>query len=368
MAALELQTLRRVFGDVVALDNIDLEIGAGEFLSLLGPSGCGKTTALRLVAGFDRPTSGRILLDGKDVTGVPPNRRGMGMVFQAYSLFPNMTAERNVEFGLRIRKDERQARRTRVQDLLELVGLGHATKRYPHQLSGGMQQRVALARALAISPQVLLLDEPLSALDAKVRVQLREEIRRIQLELGITTIYVTHDQEEALSVSDRVAVLSHGRIEQIGPPAEIYGSPATPFVAEFVGTMNRLESTVSDPERGEVDYGGTRLTVDAARGRARGERVLVLVRPETLELEQVADGGANGLGGEVLSHTFLGPVTRIKVNAGAGELTADLPAARVEALPVGAHVRASFPSASARVLTLEEPGPPAPPAADPDGR
>jgi putative spermidine/putrescine transport system ATP-binding protein len=359
MASVELQQVRREFGDVVALDGIDLAVESGEFVSLLGPSGCGKTTALRLVAGFDRPTAGRIVVDGKDVTSVPPNRRDMGMVFQAYSLFPNMTAERNVEFGLKVRKDARGDRRGRVQELLELVGLGQAAKRYPHQLSGGMQQRVALARALAISPRVLLLDEPLSALDAKVRVQLREEIRRIQLEVGITTIYVTHDQEEALSISDRVAVLSQGRIEQIGPPAEIYGYPETPFVAEFVGTMNRLEGTVADPDRGEVDYGGVRLSVEAARGRAAGERLLVLVRPESLELEQ-HDDGADGLAGEILTHTFLGPVTRLKIDVGAGELTADLPAGRASALPIGMRVRAGFPAAAARVLSLE------PEAAPPD--
>ena len=203
MASLELQGLYRAFGPVVALAGIDLALESGEFVSLLGPSGCGKTTALRIVAGFDRPDSGRVVVEGKDITNVTSNKRDMGMVFQAYSLFPNMTAEQNVEYGLKIRKQPKGDRRKRVAELLELVGLADAGKRYAHQLSGGMQQRVALARALAIEPRVLLLDEPLSALDAKVRVQLREEIRRIQLELGITTLYVTHDQEEALSISDR---------------------------------------------------------------------------------------------------------------------------------------------------------------------
>jgi putative spermidine/putrescine transport system ATP-binding protein len=349
MAYVELQELRREFGDVVALDGIDISLEEGEFLSLLGPSGCGKTTALRLVAGFDRPDHGRILVDGKDMTRVPPNKRDMGMVFQAYSLFPNMTAERNVEYGLRIRGVDRATRAGKVQDLLELVGLAHAGKRYPHQLSGGMQQRVALARALAIEPRVLLLDEPLSALDAKVRVQLREEIRRIQSRLGITTIYVTHDQEEALSISDRVAVLSQGHIEQIGPPGEIYDAPSTPFVAEFVGTMNRLEATVADPQSGEVDYGGVRVAVDAVRGRSAGERVLVLVRPETVELGPVSNGA---LTGEVISHTFLGPVTRLKLTLDQGEMTADVSALRADSFPVGTRVSVGFPSGGARLLSL----------------
>jgi putative spermidine/putrescine transport system ATP-binding protein len=350
MAFVELETLHRSFGDVVALDGISISLEEGEFVSLLGPSGCGKTTALRIVAGFDRPNSGRILVGGKDMTRVPPSKRDMGMVFQAYSLFPNMNASRNVEYGLRIRGTAKEKRETKVAELLELVGLGHAGDRYPHQLSGGMQQRVALARALAIEPRVLLLDEPLSALDAKVRVQLREEIRRIQSRLGITTIYVTHDQEEALSISDRVAVLSQGRIEQIGAPAEIYGSPSTPFVAEFVGTMNRLEATVADPQSGEVDYGGVRLAVDAVRGHSAGERVLVLVRPETVELGPASNGAP--LTGEVISHTFLGPVTRLKVTFGEGEMTADVSALRADSFPVGTRVGVGFPSASARLLRL----------------
>ena len=350
MAFVELDTLHRSFGDVVALDGISISLDEGEFVSLLGPSGCGKTTALRLVAGFDRPNSGRIMVAGKDMTRVPPNKRDMGMVFQAYSLFPNMNAARNVEYGLKIRGAGKEERAEKVAELLELVGLGHAGDRYPHQLSGGMQQRVALARALAIEPRVLLLDEPLSALDAKVRVQLREEIRRIQSRLGITTIYVTHDQEEALSISDRVAVLSQGRIEQIGPPAEIYGSPSTPFVAEFVGTMNRLEATVADEQ--SVVYGGVRLAVDAVRGRNAGERVLVLVRPETVELGPASNGSP--LTGEVISHTFLGPVTRLKVTFGEdeGEMTADVSASRADSYPVGTRVGVGFPSGSARLLSL----------------
>jgi len=364
MAYLELQQLHKHFGDVAALKHLDLAIEGGEFLSLLGPSGCGKTTALRIVAGFERPNSGRVVVEGRDLTNVPPNRRDMGMVFQAYSLFPNMSAQQNVEFGLRVRGKSRSDRRKRVAELLELVGLSGAAGRYSHQLSGGMQQRVALARALAIEPRVLLLDEPLSALDALVRVQLREEIRRVQTQLGITTLYVTHDQEEALSISDRVAVLSHGQIEQLGTPADIYNTPDTPFVAEFIGTMNRLEATVA--EEAMVDYRGTRLAVDAVRGRRSGERILVLIRPETLQLEPAADAAADGaLVGEVVGHVFLGAITRLKVFAGEQELSADLPSSRAGALPVGSRVSARFPADSARVLTLS---PEASPAEAPAGR
>jgi len=350
---LQLENLHRQFGTFKALKGIDISLGEGEFLSLLGPSGCGKTTALRLVAGFDRPNAGRILIEGKDLHGVPPNKRDMGMVFQAYSLFPNMTARQNVEFGLRIRGRDKADRSKRVNDLLELVGLGHASDRYPHQLSGGMQQRVALARALAIEPRVLLLDEPLSALDAKVRVQLREEIRRIQLELGITTLYVTHDQEEALAISDHVAVMYGGVIEQMGTPAEMYTAPKTPFVAEFIGTMNRLEAHIVDGASGEVEHAGKRLRIDAARGRTSGERVLILIRPESLELQAAGGATPNGntLTAEVITQTFLGPVTRLKMTGG---LIADMSTARAAALPVGANVVAQVPTEGVQLLALAD--------------
>jgi putative spermidine/putrescine transport system ATP-binding protein len=353
MAYLELQKLHKEFGDFTAIEEIDIALEPGEFLSLLGPSGCGKTTALRIVAGFEIPTSGRVVVEGNDVTNVPANKRDMGMVFQAYSLFPNMTAESNVEFGLRIRGESGAVRRKRVEELLELVGLAAAAKRYPHQLSGGMQQRVALARALAIEPRVLLLDEPLSALDAKVRVQLREEIRRLQTQLGITTLYVTHDQEEALSISDRVAVISEGRIEQIGSPADIYHAPGTPFVAEFIGTMNRLEATVA--ESGHVQVGGSILPVSDAHDLPRGERVLVLVRPETLELERADGSAVDAIIGEVVAHIFLGAITRVKVDAGDHELSADLPGPRAAELPIGSRVAARFAADAGRVLALSEP-------------
>jgi putative spermidine/putrescine transport system ATP-binding protein len=355
MATVELHKLRRTFGNVVALDDLDLVVRSGEFVSLLGPSGCGKTTALRIVAGFDWPDSGEVIVGGEDVLAKPANKRNMGMVFQAYSLFPNMTAQQNVEFGLRVRKQSNEVRSKRARELLELVGLGSAMSRYPRQLSGGQQQRVALARSIAIEPSVLLLDEPLSALDAKVRVQLREEVRRIQLELGITTLYVTHDQEEALSISDRVAVMSQGHVEQLGTPAEIYSGPKTAFVANFVGTMNRLEATVvSGPDR-TVRCGPLLLTVpDPGFAHAAGEKVELFVRPEDLTLEAIGNGATAGdglLGGRVTSLTFLGPVTRIGLATDSGPLLADVSSAVALELAADTPVAVKIDSAALRTIS-----------------
>ncbi len=325
----ELVGLNRFYGSVRALDGFDLRLAPGELVVLLGPSGCGKTTALRILAGLEQPDAGRVVVGGDDLTGVPANRRDMGMVFQAYSLFPHLTVLENVAFGLKLRGRPRSQRHDRAAQMLELVGLEAQRDRYATQLSGGQQQRVALARALAIEPAVLLLDEPLSALDAKVRVQLRDEIRRIQIEVGTTTLFVTHDQEEALAVADRVGVMNAGRLDQIAPPAELYESPATPFVGEFVGLSNRIPTRVAG---GRADVLGT--AVPTLPGSAEGAGV-ALVRPEALSVTADEAGPAR-----VAAVSYLGPVSRVSVTLGDGTVVlAQLASSAADRLSVGDRVR-----------------------------
>ena len=321
-----------------ALDNFNLEINPGEMVVLLGGSGCGKSTALRSLAGLEDIQAGRILVGGQDVTGVPVNKRDMAMVFQAYSLFPHMTALQNVEFGLEIRGMGKAERRKQAMEKLELVGLADQAGKYTQQMSGGQQQRVALARALAVNPRVLLLDEPLSALDAKVRVQLRDEIRRIQLEAGTTTVFVTHDQEEALAVADRIGVMNHGRIEQLADPQTLYRRPDSEYVVTFIGLTNRLPGITNGEEA--VVFGQRVPLLEASKRDAS----TVLVRPENLAIALAAnDGNTVGERGRVNMVHVLGALARVDVTvaSGAGQLpvTVQLPANELPAgLAVGSEV------------------------------
>jgi putative spermidine/putrescine transport system ATP-binding protein len=329
-----LENLQRRYGPVTALNDLSLTIAPGELVALLGPSGCGKTTALRLLAGLEQADGGRVLIDGNDVTAVPANRRDVGMVFQAYSLFPHMVAWENVAFGLQMRHVAPAERKRKALEVLDLVGLAPYANRYATQMSGGQQQRVALARALAIQPKVLLLDEPLSALDAKVRSRLRDEIRRVQLEVGITTLFVTHDQEEALAIADRVGVMNAGHLEQLGPPTLVYTRPATPFVAEFVGLTNRLQG---DVRSGMVEVRGKQLPL--VQPNSPAGPAIALVRPEAISLEtdSVTDGP---LAGTVIAVAFLGATSRVTVDLGGGvTVLAQMPTSAAAATPAGTRVR-----------------------------
>jgi len=320
MAFLDLRNLRKSFGATTVVQDFSLGIEKGEFVTFLGPSGCGKTTILRMIAGFETPTSGAIAFDGVDVTAKPASQRRVGMVFQAYALFPNMTVADNIAFGLKIAKRPAAEIKARVAEMLELIKLPQIADRYPYQLSGGQQQRVALARALAPQPQALLLDEPLSALDAKIRVSLREEIRGLQRRLGITTVFVTHDQEEALSISDRIVVMSEGRAEQVGAPSEIYNKPKTRFVASFIGTLNLLTATVADPANGALKVSGQDLrTSHAMNGAKVGDVRTIALRPEALSLGP----GPNVLAATLEDVNFLGAIVRLKLRTDAGPLSVD---------------------------------------------
>jgi ABC-type Fe3+/spermidine/putrescine transport system ATPase subunit len=314
-AVVELRGVSKRYGAVTAVDCVDLTVNEGELLSLLGPSGCGKTTTLNVIAGFAAPDGGRVVIDGADVTAEPAWRRGLGVVFQSYALFPHMSVADNVAFGLRERRVGKSDIAARVAETLALVRLPGAAGQRPHELSGGMQQRVALARALVIRPRVLLLDEPLAALDRKLREEMRAELREIQQRVGITTVFVTHDQHEALGLSDRVAVMNAGRIEQLGSPRDVYERPATPFVADFIGASSVLEVRVIDGRTVELP-GGARLGVALARPPAPGSVLRLLVRPERVELGAT---GPHALAARVIGVMYLGDHAEVRLELADGQ-------------------------------------------------
>ena len=349
---LEVRDLSKRFGDFTALGNVSLDVTEGEFVCFLGPSGCGKTTLLRAIAGLDPQTSGTIRQKGRDVSALPPARRDFGIVFQSYALFPNLTVADNVGYGLVSRRQARGAIAKRVEELLAMVGLPDSGPKYPAQLSGGQQQRVALARALATSPGLLLLDEPLSALDARVRLRLRHEIKALQRRLGVTTIMVTHDQEEALTMADRIVVMNHGAIEQVGSPQEIYRRPATAFVADFVGSMNFLAGTLETPER--VKIGGLAFACPAQDGLALGTKVRLSIRPEDVRVRDLPAGIANRVPVEVAELDFVGAFCRaaLKVRTdGDVTLVADFSSNLIRDLGVdiGSHLDVALPPDRVRV-------------------
>lgn len=354
MAYLKLNNVSKTFTNVTAVQDFTLDVEKGSLVSFLGPSGCGKTTTLRMIAGFEQPDIGTILLDNEDITPIPPNRRDIGMVFQAYALFPNLNVRQNVAFGLQMRKMPKAEIEERVDNVLEMVRLQDTAKRFTHQLSGGQQQRVALARALAVQPRMLLLDEPLSALDAEVRVALRGEIRRIQTELAITTVYVTHDQEEALSISDKVVVMDKGVIQQVGSPEDIYRAPQTRFVATFIGTANQFlgQAVGSD----SVISNALKLITEKFEDIKDKQDVVVLVRPEHIQVKTEPQilSGWNSIPGVVETITFHGAVTRLGVNVNNRRVVADITVATTEQIALGQQVFLIFPPSACQVMAANE--------------
>jgi spermidine/putrescine transport system ATP-binding protein len=354
-AAIALEDVTKRFGPATAVDSIGFTIDEGEFFSLLGPSGCGKTTTLRMIAGFEVPDEGRILLQGKDVTTVPANRRPVNLVFQQYALFPHMSIYDNVAFGLRLKHVPRAELQARVVEMLEIVALGGLERRRPRQLSGGQQQRVALARALVNRPAALLLDEPLGALDVKLRKQMQLELKRIQSELGTTFVYVTHDQEEALAMSDRIAVMNHGRVEQLASPREVYEHPTTSFVADFIGSLNTLELRVDEVVGGYALQRlgeDERLVVPVEAGVRPGDSLRVAVRPERVRVDEPVEGGSR-LTGAVAEVVYLGMYTQLFVDTAAGRVLCHRLAEESAAgLEPGARVTVGWDADQAAVLAL----------------
>jgi putative spermidine/putrescine transport system ATP-binding protein len=352
MAFLEINNVSKTFaGGFSAVEHFDMQIEQGEFISFLGPSGCGKTTTLRMIAGFEYPTKGEIRLNGKDITTTPPNQRHLGMVFQSYALFPNMTVADNIGFGLKVAGKPKDEVASRVGEMMDLIRMTEKQRSYPYQLSGGQQQRVALARALAIHPQVLLLDEPLSALDAKIRLELRSEIKRIQKMMGITTIFVTHDQEEALSISDRTVVMSNGRIEQMGTPFEIYNFPKTEFVAQFVGTLNTMYAKVVDPAGCILQVEGQNIETSQVDGGLNDkDRVMIAIRPERISF--ASEGmKPNVLECTVSNITFLGSIVRIQAALGDASFNMDtFNRPSLEVPRIGDQVKVTFSREAVLVL------------------
>ena len=348
--------LEKIYGAAVAVDGVDLDAQPGEFVSLLGPSGCGKTTSLRMIAGLERPDGGRITIDGRDVTYVSPQSRGLGMVFQQYALFPNLSAFENIAFALRVRRKPQAEINERVSDLLATVHLEDAADRYPHQLSGGMQQRVALARALAMEPPLLLLDEPLSALDAAIRDELRTELRRLQRQLDLTVIYVTHDQAEAMALSDRIVVMEKGKVSQVGSPRDLYDRPATKFAAGFIGANNRRQTTLDViDDRPAVRWGNAWLPITGINGHRPGETVMAAWRPEAAAISTTANGAKpqTMLHGTIELITFLGPITRLDVRVEGDDdpVLVDLVSSTAQNLALDQAVTVSVPPEAIRVYT-----------------